>query len=470
METERQLGRSSMGTGSVEFQTPSDGLLDLSPLQDRRNYHQTLVFLNKARRQFEEEDWKGGVETKNGRYTLDDVKNLATDIYRGNISPQLVSANQQLAIVEASQFAGAQIKDDLITYLKRKAGQEETLLRASKVKPERKPKPLRLFTPKLKHLGPLAVAGIAAGGYFSLNTSQKDIQSQDETSPKVAQIFDSPNKSPKEDIPEENAESSVLDFVESIFVKKIPKVEELEVKREGQFKFWGIDFSVQKEIAGEIKKDEIIRLTWEGEGVTAKRGSSLKIVSAPLAIESGVSFPDYCLKRTELDCVLAFEKFAVSGGHSGVVEHVNKEGITEKIELTSEAVRAFVEGHKFLKDGTYSEALTSQEREAIIALLEKEEERPILSQGEVQVKVAVAVVRIEEAYRDDVYKNWSKLDEVVRARDPDLGDKINLDAPHFYWVISGRLLNGDKPSAENHSAYSSSIIVLALGEPVINSK
>ena len=113
--------------------------------------------------------------------------------------------------------------------------------------------------------------------------------------------------------------------------------------------------------------------------------------------------------------------------------------------------------------GGYSKTLSKEEREQRIDLLE--EERVTISLWGHQAKAQIAVVRIEEVDRDSVYADWNRAVEIALRYDPSLGEKINLESGGLILAISGRRLPGDRLSGQNHYEYTSSLILIFIGEP-----
>jgi len=200
--------------------------------------------------------------------------------------------------------------------------------------------------------------------------------------------------------------------------------------------------------------------------VAESNGGALKAILYPVKDDGARSFEWKCLRIPDKDCSKAVDNFIIIGGHSGVVE--NNEG--ELVELATEPLRAFIEGHKLeykLEDDDtltpyFTDTLSREEREQKMDLLE--EERPTITLGGHQAKAQVAVVRIEEVDRDKVYADWSRAVKVALKYDPSLGEQINLEGGGLILAISGRRLPGDRLSGHNHHEYTSSLILVFVAE------
>lgn len=487
MSAEIHLNKTKNTINSAESITPRGAILDLSPIQDRKNYHQTISFLNKAKDRFEEVDWRGGLETENGRYSFEEVIELISDIYTKDTSPQLVSANDLLAIGEAFKFAGVEIKEDLLVYFRRKACQEVNNIQVAKREAEAR-KRVESWRRKLTvvaYAGAISLIPIA----FTLAAKSREINLSvqfnpniiNNNDPRVAEVssisLDDLGKGPDEKEETKSILSSIGGAVES-FIKPTPLVEELDGYSIDNL--WGFNFANPEVKKGEeIDPSKFLILEWDSEKVIeANEGNPVRVILYPVNDETrGGSFGWGCIHLPDKECSKQFDNFIVVSGHSGVVE--NTQG--EKVELPMEQLRAFIEGYKLQTDaqsfssspeegeitleaivGQYSGTWSREERDRIMEILE--EERPTLTQGDYQAKVKTAQVRIEEADRDQLYRDWRQVVEIALRYDPDLGEKVNLEKPFLVFVTSGRRISGDRESGENHHNYTSSVILNFAGE------
>lgn len=460
MEAERQFGRSSMGTSSVEFQTPSNGLLNLSPLQDRTNYYQTIEFLNRSKSKFHEAGWKGGVETENGRYTHDDVISLATDIYQGNISPQLVSANEKLALAQASQFAGADIPDKHLARLHERAQIEYKITQDLESAKSTKKRPSmkwvgRVVVPTVT----LAVA-FAASEAFQSPKTDSDIGAGNE--PRVSEVgplLDGAQPDTERQSGISGFFSQVGEKVESV-VKKVPNVEDLESSIE-KFDLWGFDLN---------DPENPLTISWDSPEIVAlNNGEPLEFTVSPIENLVGNHLSTQCYSNSAMECSAAFDGFILIQAHSS---------LNNGKELAMESERNFLEGGVEVtrsedEDGVKEERqvdlltfLKPEERETRRLLLER---RVPLTQGEHEAKAQVAVVRIEERYVwPKLYNDQSIMVEEALKIDPTLPERINLERPLAVFFTCGWRLPGDKLSHENVNWYSSSMYLFFVGEAPVS--
>ncbi|MBI4153545.1 hypothetical protein HY503_00895, partial [Candidatus Woesebacteria bacterium] len=234
-------------------------------------------------------------------------------------------------------------------------------------------------------------------------------------------------------------------------VKPIPKVEELGIKREGPFTLWGVDFS-DSEVG--------FKLAWDSPEVLEKNnGQPLELILYPVAKSSTARFPSECLYSADLDCALAFDNFILIGGHSSSPR--NSQG--ERVDLAMEPLRYFLEGKKM---GENSQHWNVEERDFRQSLLENQADRPnLIYDGQAITQPAIAFVRIQEAFRDDIYRDWSKAVEAALRADPTLATKINLEAPVVVLATCGWRLPGDKLSPNNQNWFTSSVYLAFIGEP-----
>ena len=449
---------------------------DLSALSQRENYYETTQFLNKRKERFEEVGWQGGVDPK---LDFSDVCEVITDIYRGKISPDSVPSNSKLAIIQAFELSGVEVRKDVIESLREKSEQEvasqrtnERTNKKQELKRQPKaPKPRWLKRAALA-VPPLAIAAAYAGnGLLSSNSSVEVGDSQPRTSD--VEVFE------ESQIEQESKSSAgVFSFLNKIeesiekVVKRIPLVEELNEEDDDQDTRWGFNFALTEVKEGEeIDLSKFIHFEWESDKVTESNGGTLKAILYPVKDTGARTFGDECLYTPNKDCSKAIDNFIVIGGHSGVVK--NNEG--ELVELATEPLRAFIEGHKLEykleDDGTltpyFTDTLSREEREQKMDLLE--EERPTITLGGHQVRAQVAVVRIEEVDRGKVYADWSQVVDIALEYDPNLGEQINLERGGLILAVSGRRLPGDKLSGKNHYDYTSSLILIFVGEKAVNS-
>lgn len=457
MLAERRLDKTEDTVNPTEFTTPGKDLLDLSLLKDRRNFHQTLAFLNKAKEKFKETDWKGGIGVEEERYAFDDVKELVIDINRLDIPDDFLSANDQLAFAQAAKFAGARIPARLIARLYERAQREYKISQRVEGESLKQPEISRNWLRKAAFVAPFFVPVaivLAAKPWEAFQTPKIDINTVG-NSPRAAEVF-SISINDLEERPNQKEEktetilSSIEEMVES-FKKPIPLVEELDGYKLDNL--WGFNFANPEVKNGEeIDPSKFLILEWDSERVLeANGGNPVRDILYPVNDDTGGgSFGSSCLNLPDKECAKQFSNYIVVSGHSGVVENLNG----EKIELPMEPLRAFIEGHKLQANSQYSSDLSKEEREESMEILE--EERATLSLGDHQAKVQTVTVRIEEADRDRLYGDWSKVVEIALEYDPHLGEKVNLEKPFLVFVTSGRKIDDDKLSGEEHSLYSSS--------------
>lgn len=405
---------------------------------------------------FGQEQWRGGIGKQ---FTFDDVIAVLSGIESKSISTKKLTPNTNLAITQALRQAEVEeISDSMIADLRSEARNEvRRMYRVQNGRhPEAKAEKIELQKSKRKWgwkvtVPIIPVLALAAYAGRELINSYSDSGVRDSQS-RTSEV----SEEPRDEQSESNSSVRLPSFLSNISqsveeaIRPIPKVEELDVKREGPFKLWGIDFS---------DSERGFRIVWNSpEVLDRNNGQPLEIILYPVTKTSTARFPSECLYSADLDCALAFDDFIIIGGHSSSPR--NSEGT--RVDLAMEPLRYFLEGKKM---GESSQHFNLEERILRQTLLENQDERPnIIYNGEAVTQPAVAFVRIQEAYRDEIYRDWSKAVEAALVADPTLATKINLEKPLAVLATCGWRLPGDKLSPNNQNWFTSSIYLAFIGE------
>ena len=453
----------NLDNSSEEFQKPGDSLLDLTPLMDKGNFDLTLSLLNKKTADFESADWKGGVETEDGRYSFEDVKKIITDVNQGDVSPHLLSANQRLVFAEALIFAGAKIpnKERLIARLRERAVREEKIAHAPEIEKPQKAKVSKRWMRRLALAAPpvAALALAFASKPWEAFQSPNDDLVLDSNEPRITNagtINEIPNDNDAEESGLSNLFNQVGSAVESV-VKRVPNVEELESSI-ADYNLWEFDLN---------DPENPLTISWDSPEVVALNyGEPLVFTVSPVEKPVGNRLSVVCYNNSEMECSMAFDGFIIVQVHSS---------LNNGKELAMERERNFLEGGVEVintenEDGAgvvrkvnFSTFLKPEEREA--RRLKLEEKRGTLKQGDHEANAQVAIVRIEEKYVwPRIYNDLSLVVEEALRTDPTLALKINLEKPFATFFTCGWRLPGDELSSENVHWYSSSMYLIFVGE------
>jgi hypothetical protein len=448
---------------SEEFQKSGDSLLDLTPLMDKGNFDLTISLLNKKKANFESADWKGGVETEDGRYSFEDVKKIITDVNQGDVSPHLLSANQRLAFAEALIFAGAKIpnKERLIARLRERAVREEKITHAPEIEKPQKAKVSKRWTWKLALAAPPVAAlalAFASKPWESARSSNEDLISQS-NEPRITNagtINEIPNDNDAEESGLSNLFNQVGSAVESV-VQRVPNVEELE-SSVADYNLWDFDLN---------DPENPLTISWESDEVAGSNYQErLEFTLSPIENAVGNHLATQCFTNSEIECSIAFDNFIVAEGHSS---------ISRGVELAMERVRGFLEGGievtekvvngvtEITRMANLSKLLNPEEREVQRLMLESK--RATLKQGDHEANAQVAIVRIEEKFVwPRLYNDLSTTVEEALRTDPTLPQRINLERPFGIFFTCGWRLPGDELSSETVKWYSSSMYLIFVGE------
>lgn len=472
------IKQTDIQTETTDLRSQNGVEFDLGRLIRRYDFHETIGFLNAAKEKFEEINWQGGLDPK-----LDflGIRNLVTDIYRGNTSSHFVTTNERLALAQAIVFAykPREVKQEFVDFiekLREKAQREKTARLASSWLQTAQELEEQLKGPKNKRwlrkaalvIPPLALVTVYTGNKLMNSYSDEGISDSQSRTSEISEEVSDGQLASNSPIRLPSFLSNIGESIQEV-VNRIPLVEELNEEDDDQYTRWGFTFVLPEVSEGEEKDpSKFIIFEWQSDKVIEANGGILEAILYPQIDTGGRSFGWECLHTPDKDCSKAIDNFIIIGGHSGVV--TNKKG--ELVELAMEPIRAFIEGHKLQyklqEDGNYllyytDDTLAREEREQKMDLLE--EERPSITQEEDNAKAQVAVVRIEEIDRDKVYNDWNRVVEIALKYEPNLGESINLQRGGLILAISGRRIAGDNLSGQNHYEYTSSLILIFVGEP-----
>lgn len=449
MITERLWDRPNTTRNSAEIKTPSDAVLDLFPFRDKNNFREAICFLNKARARFDEENWKGGLEINGWRQSIEDVGKTLVDINRG----RGVTVNSLLATAEAFNFAGVEIKEDLLVYLRKKAHQEVKNIQAAKKEVEARERTESLRR-KLKivasagaiSLIPIAVA-LAAKPWEAYLPVQVGPSVGNNNDPVAAEISPLLFETSQEDVDRQEAGrtswlSGIGESIESIVVKPPPLVAELGSERDEPFHLWRFNFA---------DKETGATFEWNYSGVVdANGGIPISFTVRPQSYSDRKTSSYSCLNDIEQDCL-----FFINGTNTLTI-HTN--WVADE-RGSAQDWGYFIEGGSKEEPNHYFSEEVRSERTRLL-----EQDGVTLIQGNHEARAEVAIVRVEQGDKQKIYNDLSQALAVALEYDPDIGTRVNLDKPFLVALTCGRLLPGDKRSGDNENITTSSVYVFVIGE------
>jgi len=446
--TEKQItGNIGRGEGRTS-KLSLEERLGLPFLDDSLNASQTIAYLHGQRERFSGGiAWKGGI---GGEYSFVGVLGILRSIEKGKVTVSELTPNIKLAVVEALFMAGAvpPIGKEELEELRKKA--EEDLARKvnSVLVPAMHGLSRRSLTPKRTVLLATAMATVAGAGMILYhpdlvatklqNESQSALSSEELLAVKTAkpQASDLSSESPPvlEDL------GSILKAFEPK-PTPIPLVESIPSAEGSPYNLWGIDFA---------DPSQAITVEWNyPEILVLNNGKPLGFSDFADAKDSQAKF-SACVHHLDWECTMTLNRKVFVSAHTGW---------NGEVMLPMEEFRAFLEGGS--KEHP-NERLPEEERLRREQLLEKY--RPTITQGTLRVSAQAAIVRIEEADRDGIYEDWNTLEDVALKYDPALGSSLNVTEPYVDFITCGWRIPGDRLSPKHHSAFSSSIYNLFLGE------